>query len=64
MNLVKITNSSYIDMDKIEYVFEDVKKSTYGTEIIKRARCISGKIYDLSKEAYETILIYGKAKVQ
>ena len=63
MNLVKITSSSYINMDKIESVFEDVKKDTYGTAIIKRARCISGEVYDISKEAYETILKYGKAKI-
>lgn len=63
MNLVKITSSSYIDMDKIEFVFEDIKKTTYGTTIIKRARCISGEKYDISEEAYETILTYGKAKI-
>ena len=63
MNLVKITSSSYINMDKIESVFEEVKKGTYGTAIIKRARCISGEVYDISKEAYETILKYGKAKI-
>lgn len=63
MNLVKATSSSYINMDTIESIFEDVKKGTYGTAIIKRVRCISGEIYDVSKEAYETILKYGKAKV-
>ena len=64
MNLVKITSSSYINMDKIESVFEDVKKGTYGTAIIKRIRCVSGEIYEVSEEAYETILVYGKAKIQ
>ncbi len=64
MNLVKNTESSYINMDTIESIFEDVKKGTYGTAIIKRARCISGEIYDISKEAYETILKYGKTKIQ
>jgi hypothetical protein len=64
MNLVKITSSSYINMDKIESVFEDVKKSTYGTAIIKRVRCVSGETYEVSEEAYETILVYGKAKIQ
>jgi hypothetical protein len=63
MNLVKITSSSYIDMDKIEFVFEDIKKGTYGTAFIKRVRCVSGETYDISKEAYETILAYGKAKI-
>ena len=63
MTLVKITSSSYINMDKIESVFEDVRKDIYGTTIIKCVRCVSGKIYEVSKEAYETILIYGKAKV-
>ena len=64
MTLVKITSSSYINMDKIESVFEDVRKDIYGTAIIKRVRCVSGEIYDISEEAYKTILIYGKAKVQ
>ena len=64
MNLVKNTESSYVNMDTIESIFEDVKKDTYGTTIVKRARCISGKVYDISKEAYETILKYGKAEVQ
>ena len=63
MNLVKNTERSYINMDTIESIFEDVKKGTYGTTIIKRVRCISGEVYDISKEAYETILKYGKAKV-
>lgn len=63
MNLVKATSSSYINMDTIESIFEDVKKGTYETAIIKRVRCISGEIYDVSKEAYETILKYGKARV-
>ena len=63
MNLVKITSNSYINMDKIESVFEDVKKATYGTTMIKRVRCVSGETYDISEEAYETILKYGKAKV-
>lgn len=61
MNLVKTSNNSYINMDTIESIFEDVKKDTYGTAIIKRARCISGEVYDISKEAYENILKYGKA---
>ncbi len=64
MNLVKITSSSYIDMDKIESVFfEDVRKATYGTVVIRRVRCVSGEIYDISEEVYETILKYGKAKI-
>ena len=63
MNLVKATSNSYINMDTIESIFEDVKKDTYGTTVIKRVRCISGEMYDISKEAYETILKYGKAKV-
>ena len=63
MNLVKNTEKSYINMDTIESIFEAAKKGTYGIEVIKRARCISGEVYDLSKEAYETILAYGKAKV-
>lgn len=63
MNLVKNTEKSYINMDTIESIFEDVKKDTYGTAIIKRVRCISGEVYDISKEAYESILKYGKAKV-
>ena len=63
MNLVKNAEKSYINMDTIESIFEDVKKDTYYTKVVKRARCISGKVYDISKEAYETILIYGKAKV-
>lgn len=63
MNLVKNTEKSYINMDTIESIFEGVKKDTYGTSIIKRARCISGEVYDISEKAYETILVYGKAKV-
>lgn len=63
MNLVKTSSNSYINMDTIESIFEDVKKGTYGIAVIKRVRCISGEIYDISKEAYETILKYGKAKV-
>ena len=63
MNLVKNTEKSYINMDTIESIFEDVKKGTYGTAVIKRVRCISGEVYDISKEAYESILKYGKAKV-
>lgn len=63
MNLVKATSNSYINMDTIESIFEDIKKTTFGIEIIKRVRCVSGKTYDISKEAYETILKYGKAKV-
>ena len=63
MNLVKASSNSYINMDTIESIFEDVKKGTYGTAIIKRVRCISGEIYDISKEAYNTILNYGKAKI-
>jgi hypothetical protein len=63
MNLVKNTERSYINMDTIESVFEDIKKGTYGTAFIKRARCISGEVYDISKEAFDTILSYGKAKV-
>ena len=63
MNLVKTSSNSYINMDTIESVFEDVKKDIYGTAIIKRVRCVSGEIYDISEEAYETILKYGKAKV-
>ena len=63
MNLVKATSSSYINMDTIESIFEDVKKGTYGTAIIKRVRCISGEIYDVSKEAYEIILKYGKTEI-
>lgn len=63
MNLVKNTEDSYINIDTIESVFKDIKKGTYGTEVIKRVRCISGEVYDISKEAYETILKYGKAKV-
>jgi len=62
MNLVKNTERSYINMDTIESIFESVKKGTYGTAIIKRARCIS-EVYDISKEAYETILTYGKATI-
>ena len=63
MNLVKATDNSYINMDTIESVFEDVKSGTYGLDIIKRVRCISGVVYDISKEAYESILKYGKAKI-
>ena len=63
MNLVKNTEKSYINMDTIESIFEDIKKGTYGTAIIKRARCISGEVYDVSEKAYETILKYGKAKI-
>ena len=63
MNLVKTLNNSYINMDTIESVFEDIKKGSYGIEIIKRVRCISGEVYDISKEAYNTILNYGKAKI-
>ena len=63
MNLVKTSSSSYIDMDKIEYVFEDVRKVTYGTVMIKQVRCVSGETYDISEEAYETILKYGKTKI-
>ena len=64
MTLVKNTERSHINMDTIESIFEDVKKGTYETAIIKRARCISGEIYDISEEAYKTILAYGKAKIQ
>ena len=53
MRLVKTSSNSYINMDTIESIFEDVK----------RVRCISGEIYNISKEAYETILKYGKTKV-
>ena len=63
MNLVKNTERSYINMDTIESIFEDIKKDTYGTTIIKQVRCVSGEVYDISKEAYETILTYGKAKI-
>ena len=63
MKLVKNTERSYINMDTIESIFEDVKKGTYGIAVIKRARCISGEVYDISKEAYETILAYGKTKI-
>ena len=63
MNLVKTTSNTYINMDTIESVSEDTKKGTYGIAIIKRVRCISGEMYDISKEAYETILNYGKAKI-
>ena len=63
MNLVKNTEKSYINMDTIESIFEDVKKDTYGITVIKRVRCISGEVYDISKEAYESILKYGKAKI-
>ena len=63
MNLVKTSSNSYINMDTIESIFEDVKKDIYGTVVIKRVRCVSGEIYDISEEAYETILKYGKAKV-
>jgi hypothetical protein len=63
MNLVEAGNNYYINMDTIESVFEDIKESTYGLTVIKRVRCISGEVYDISKEAYETILKYGKAKV-
>ena len=63
MNLVKATNNSYINMDTIESVSESIKKGTLETIIIKRVRCISGETYDISKEAYETILRYGKAEI-
>lgn len=59
MNLVKTNNSSYINMDTIESVFEEyLWFSNY-----KKVRCISGETYDISEEAYETILKYGKAKI-
>jgi hypothetical protein len=41
MNLVKNAEGSYINMNTIESVFEDIKKDTYGTTIIKRVRCVS-----------------------
>ena len=62
MNLVKNTGGSYINMDTIESVFE-YAKGAYRTAIIKRVRCISGEVYDISKEAYDIILSYGKAKI-
>jgi hypothetical protein len=63
MNLVEAGNNYYINMDTIESVFEDIKESTYGLTVKKRVRCISGEVYDISKEAYESILKYGKAKI-
>jgi len=49
MNLVKTTSNSYINMDTIESISDGVKKSTLETVIIKRVRCISGEIYDISE---------------
>ena len=63
MNLVKTTNNSYINMDTIESIFENVKKDTYGITIIKCVRCTSGKVYDISKETFETLLKYGNARI-
>lgn len=63
MNLVEAGNNYYINMDTIESIFEDIKEGTNGLAVIKRVRCISGKVYDISKEAYKSILKYGKAKI-
>lgn len=63
MNLVKTSSNSYINMDTIESVYESVKNDTCEIKIIKKVRCISGVTYDISEEACETILKYGKAKV-
>lgn len=61
MTLVKNASSSYINMDTIEYIFKGFGR---GSEtIINRARCVSGEVYDLSEEAYNTILKYGKAEI-
>lgn len=58
MNLVKTASSSYINMDTIESICEYVKNTTYGTAYIKCVRCISGEVYEISKEAYDIILKY------
>ena len=64
MKLVKNTSSSYINMDTIESIYNDIKKDTCGIiNVIKCVRCISGEVYDISEEAYNTILEYGKAKI-
>jgi len=61
MTLVKNTSYSYINMDTIEYIFKGFGN---GSEtIINRVRCVSGEVYDLSEEAYNTILKYGKAEI-
>lgn len=63
MNLVKSEEGSYVNMDTIESISMNIKKGTGGIVIIKQVRCISGETYDISEEAYKTILKYGKAKI-
>ena len=51
-------------MDTIESIYNDIKKDTYGITIPKCVRCISGEVYDISEETYNTILEYDKARIQ
>lgn len=59
MNLVQISKfiPTYINIDYILTVFNSTDdKEHYITTI-------DGKSYHISKEAYETVLAYGKAKI-
>ena len=59
MNLVPISKhiDTYINMDYILTVFSSTDNKVY------YVTTIDGKEYQVSKDSYETILKYGKAKV-
>ena len=60
MKLIKINDYAYLNMDFIVEVFIIPNSTGIG---IYKALSISGDTHTISKEAYNNILAYGKAKI-